>query len=532
MPDLEYDVAISGYGPTGLVCASLLARQGHRVCVFERWPSLYGQPRIATIDAESARILQAACDVDKALANATARERYLLCNGRGDILVDHDWGREDPSGFPHRISVHQPDIEDALDAAVRAAGAVVRQGHEVMGLKQVPGGVEITVRPTQAGNGEVATVAARYLIGADGARSTTRALLGIERESWPFRNAWLTVDVRRKRKLHDFLGVSPDGRIAAIFGVPDGKSHSVIPLGRDVLRFTFEIAPDVDRTAPELSELASTSLQEVYDLGEDDVEIIREAVHVFEGKLANRWRDRNVFLAGDAAHSMTPFMGQGGCSGLRDAANLSWKLDLVLKGLAPETILDTYEAERKPHTRVYVDGSDRLGAMIFTRDPAAAAERDRRYLEGGPQPYPDPPRIETGIVHGGEKESPAAPVGMVGPQGRVRWQGLEGRFEDIFGARFQILCLGRSPNEILREDQRAGLDELGAVTVGISAGARGGLVQDLDGTYARFLAQYGARGLILRPDFVVHSVAKSDEALAGHVDALLRQVTGRGKREK
>lgn len=495
--------------------------------MFERWPSLYGQPRIATIDGESARILQAACDVDKALGNSTARERYLLCNGRGDILVDHDWGQEDPSGFPYRISVHQPDIEDALDAAVRSAGAIVRQGWEVVGLTQVAGVVEVVARPTPDGDdhaGEAVTTTARYLIGADGARSTTRTLLGIERESWPFRNAWFTVDVRRLRQLPDFHGVSPDGRIAAIFGVPEGKSHSVIPLGRDVLRFTFEVDPDTDRSILEPQNVAYRFLREVYGLGTDDVEVFRQALHVFEGKLADRWRAGNVILAGDAAHSMTPFMGQGGCSGFRDAVNLSWKLDLVLKGLAPETLLDSYEEERKPHTRTYVEGSDRLGAMIFTRDPIAAAERDRRYLEGDPPPPPAIPRIETGIVHRGATGIPAPPVGTVGPQGRIRWQGREGFFDSLFGWGFQVLFLGQSPDAFLRQDQRASLASLRAVTAGIVAEASGSLVQDLDGVYARFLARHAARGVILRPDFVIHSIAASEAEMMQRVDVLLGQI--------
>jgi 3-(3-hydroxy-phenyl)propionate hydroxylase len=530
MPLPMYDVVIVGYGPTGLVCSSLLARQGHRVCAFERWPSLYGQPRIATIDGESARILQAACDVDEALKNATARDLYLLCNGKGDILVEHDWGRDDPSGFPFRISVHQPDIESALDTSARAAGATVQQGWEVRQIRQGDGMIEVSAQPPNASEGLSAkskTVTARYLIGADGGRSATRSCLGIDQEVWPFRNAWFTVDVVRRRELPNFLGVSPDGRIAVIFGVPGGGSHSVIPLGRDVLRFNFEIDPDVDRTSMTPIDVAHRHLQDTYGLGVDDVEVIRQAVHVFSGRLATRWRKGNVFLAGDAAHAMTPFMGQGGCSALRDAVNLSWKLDLVLQGIAPDSLLDTYETERKPHARVYVDGSDKLGAMVFTRDPAAAAARDRLYLEGRPPAPPSEPRIETGLLHLGVGGTPVPPAGIVGPQGRVQWRGQVGRFDDVAGWGFQVLFLGRAPHEFLRPGQLAVLKRLRAVTAGIGVEpSDSSLVQDIDGVYARFFENHRINGMILRPDFVIHSGATSEAQMSERVDELISQLTG------
>ena len=120
MSHSPYDIAISGYGPTGLAAASLLAQRGHSVCVFERWPTLYGQPRIATIDGESARIIQAAGDAEFAFRNSAPRPRYLLANGEGKLLVDFDWSGDHVCGHPYRISLHQPDIEDAMDARARS----------------------------------------------------------------------------------------------------------------------------------------------------------------------------------------------------------------------------------------------------------------------------------------------------------------------------------------------------------------------------------------------------------------------------
>jgi|SRR5882672_3621255 len=481
------DVAICGYGPTGMAAAALLARRGHSVGVFERWPTLYGLPRMATIDGESARILQAACDIDAALRNSLPRKRYLFANQDGEVLIDHQWDKPHVCGFPFRISLHQPDVEDAMDAAARARGAEIHQGCEVTGVSQLGDRVVLEVQGKQ--------VEARYLIGADGARSTVRGALGIESDTWPTRNAWLTFDATRKRELPNFFGVSPDGRVAAIFCAPQGRSHSIIPLGREHLRFNFETDPDTRHDGRLDRELAYRKLEEIYGIGEGDVEVYRQAVYPFEGRLAQTWRKGRAFLTGDAAHVMTPFLGQGGCSALRDAINLTWKLDLVLRGLAPDALLDTYEAERKPHVRVHIEGSDRAGALAFVADPAAAAERDRRLRESQP-PAPAEPVLVSEILD----SHPLA--GTLGPQAVVRHSGREGRFDDLFGWGFQLLGWQQDPSAALDAAQRAFLKHLGTTVAAISA------QNDVTGAYERFFRDHDVRVVLVRPDFVVFGAGK------------------------
>jgi hypothetical protein len=245
---------------------------------------------------------------------------------------------------------------------------------------------------------------------------------------------------------------------------------------------------------------------------------------VFEGKLAKHWRAGRIFIGGDAAHAMTPFMGQGGCSSLRDAVNLSWKLDLVLRGIAKDALLDTYESERKPHARFYVDGSDKLGALAFIDDPDEAAQRDRRYIGQTAVPSLPDPKIESGIIHLDARGKPVAPAGEVGPQGRVRWKGSEGLFDDLFGWGFQILWRGASPETILGEAQLAKLKSLHCAMAGFASDGSNACVQDVDGAYARFFEAHQVNGLIVRPDFVVHSGAKSIEDLRARVDDLIAQV--------
>ena len=487
---MVYDVALSGYGPTGLAAASLLARRGHRVCVFERWPSLYGLPRMATIDGESARILQAAADIDAALRHSVPRKRYLFANEKGEILIDHDWDKPHVCGFPFRISLHQPDIEDAMDAAARQRGAEINQGWEVCGLTQTAKFATVTAR--ERASGSERTVQAKYVIGADGARSAIRETLGIRREAWPVRNAWLSFDATRKRTLPNFFGVSPDGRVAAVFCAPEGRSHSIIPLGLDHVRFNFQIDPDTPHDGSLDRGLAYRWLRKVYGIGEEDVDVYRQAVYPFEGKLAETWRVGRTFLAGDAAHLMTPFLGQGGCSGLRDAINLAWKLDLVLRGLAGDRLLDTYETERKPHARAYIEGSDKIAALAFTS------------YRGG--------------------EPPAPQADQLGPQGVVRYQGREGRFDDVVGWGFQLLGWDCNPAAHVRADQLAFLQRIGTVICGISDRQIEGFAFDAAGTYQRFFSEHRIRALLVRPDFVVFGTVQSEQDLPGLVDALSRQM--------
>lgn len=525
----DFDVIVSGYGPTGQAAASLLARLGHKVCAFEKHPTLYGLPRLCTIDGESARIVQAAGDIDYALRDSNPNRRYMLVNKDDKVLIDFDWSEDHICGFPLRISMHQPDIEEAMDQTARERGVDVRTGMEVVAIDQDDDGVTVTarerLRKTEDGwkLGKEQKVTAKYLIGADGARSAVRELSGFEMEDRGFSSAWLSVDATRKRKLPTVQG-SEDLRLSIVTMAPEGHARAFIPVGYNRLRFEFWVDPESEHQEKLNPEVGYEAIGRYYGLTRDDVEIYRTVIYPFVSRLATKWRDRRVFIAGDAAHLMTPFLGQGACSGLRDAITLSWKLDLVLRDVSGDSLLDTYEEERKPHVLQHVIGSSELGKAALELDPEIAAARDEVMLRGeGPPPPPDP-TLTTGILHRDENGEVQLPVGDVGPQGVVNYQGTSGRFDDVIGWGFQLILRDRDPNELLRDSQRELLDQIHCHAVGIGPAEADGVVEDAEGSYARFFDQHEIEGVLLRPDFFVFGVLNSADDLSALVDDLASQL--------
>jgi 3-(3-hydroxy-phenyl)propionate hydroxylase len=506
----DADVAVVGYGPTGLVAASLLGRMGHRIVVVERHPSLYGLPRLTHIDGEAARIVQAAGDVDVALRDAQALDSFRYLSAEGDVLVDLPWAGES-CGHPAHISMHQPDIEDAIDARVREFPNVTRlAGWLATDLRVLDDEVVLTAAQTRGSRR--LEVRARYLLGADGAHSFVRAALGIGLLDFGVDERWLNIDTRTRRPLPERFDYT------MVFCDP-ARPHMFMPIGRKRQRFEFSALPGEEQDALERPERAWQWLEETHGLGPDDVEIIRQVLYPIKAKVAETWSSGGrAFLLGDAAHTMPPTMGQGACSGMRDAITIAWKLDLVLRGQATEELLATYEAERRPHAEAVVEGSIQLGEVAYTTDTEKAAARDATFRSGSIPPPPPFPVITAGVVRTGDDGTPAMPAGTLAPQGVVSApDGRTGRFDDVFGTGFTVVT--RTPTrQLLDGDQEAFLDAIGATVHTLAEGEPRSFADDA-GTYARYLDEVGADVVVTRPDFVVFGACA-----AADVGALLAQL--------
>ena len=214
---------------------------------------------------------------------------------------------------------------------------------------------------------------------------------------------------------------------------------------------------------------------------------------------------------------MMPYMGQGACSGMRDGINLAWKLDLVLSGRASPALLDSYEAERRPHAQKIMEMSLFLGQVTNEEDPQKAAARDEAFRTRSMPPMPPFPKLEDGVLHREADGSLKACTGMPGPQARVRCGTSEGRLDDMVGRGF-LLVAREDPMRVLGPGQRAFLERLGCRTVVLERTA--GAVTELDGEISGFMAEHGIQAYIGRPDFIVFGAVQRMAELAALVDEL------------
>ncbi|MEV4420736.1 bifunctional 3-(3-hydroxy-phenyl)propionate/3-hydroxycinnamic acid hydroxylase [Patulibacter sp. NPDC049589] len=521
--DNHYDVVVVGYGLAGEAAASLLARLGHKVVVFERWPSLYGLPRTISTDGEGSRIIDKAGDVEHALEGSSKIRSYEIVDADHNRIVGRTWDDENVCGFYNRTSFYQPNVEEAMDRGARTHGAEINQGWEVTSIVQDDDGVTVEVVEHE-GVGEAPivdpqrrTVTASYVIGADGARSSVRAGVPTDWTYYDYRDAWLSVDVRRKHALERF---DPSASLQIIS--PERVVAS-IPIGQERIRFEFLLGGEPEEHQDLTEEAGYRFLEEAFGVTRADVEIYRQVVYPFEGRMAQQWRHGRIFLAGDAAHLMPPFVGMGAVSAFRDAINLAWKLDLVIRGISGDGLLDTYQQERWPHVESYIQLGVAIGKMCAITDPAAAEARNEAMRDGGSEQPPDPEydlgvlQMEDGVV--------ARPAGLREPQGVVRRGAEEGRFDDVVGPwGFSLVVRDADATALLSDEQRAFLGTIGCKIVELSrdAGSKAWIEQDDD--YEKYFSEHGIIGYLSRPDFRLFAGIRALDDLPGIVDDLREQL--------
>jgi 2-polyprenyl-6-methoxyphenol hydroxylase-like FAD-dependent oxidoreductase len=482
--DVDVDVAIVGAGPVGLVLAILLGQLGRSVEVLEQWPSPYPLPRAVHFDHEVGRILQS-CGIGEVLRDlAEPADSYEWRNATGTTLLRFGRAGAAKSGWPFSSMFCQPELEALLrDRAASLPTVEVRYGVRVDDLVQHHDHVEVGDRT------------ARYLVGCDGANSTVRSLLDIGVEDRGFHYDWLIVDLR----LHEPRSFDPPNLqicdparpTTAVSGGPGRRRW-------EFMRLPGERLEDLNDAARAWQLLAP------WDVHPGNATLERHAVYTFQARVAERWQVERAFLAGDAAHQMPPFAGQGMCAGIRDAANLAWKLDLVLDGRATPDLLATYDEERRPSASAAVDFSIELGKVICVADPAEAAARDQAMADGydgTAGDAPDPPGIPSGLIADGSPHR-----GELFPQLLVdgRW------LDDVHGAGWRLVTA----------DPAAGsIDE----ARGSWFTSLGGAVVVVDG--ATWFDAHGARWALQRPDFHLFGTATDAAGAAALLDDLQRRLT-------
>jgi len=524
----HYDVVQIGYGPVGQTFAALLGKHGYKIGVFERELERYPFARAGHVDDEIMRIFQGIGAADEIEARAIPIPSYEFMNASGERLLHIDWSEASPSGWKSHYLFYQPYLEDALIRSGEKSGTVtVHRGWEAVELVQHADHVQITLAEGRkrdgkwVAGGRTRTVTASYVIGADGANSFVRQACELNRDDLGFSAEWLVVDLRPHQ---------PDADI----GLPDAAQicNPMRPAslfrwgGREHSRGEFMLLPG--ETAEQMQDPATVwKLFAPYGVGPDNVDIVRRAVYRFRGLLTESFRNNRVLLMGDSAHLMPPFLGQGACAGIRDAQNLAWKLDLVLRGLASSELLDTYTPERKPHVEAIIRNSIALGQIVCVSDPEIAAKRDQAFLSGMVPPPPPFPGLTNGILHRSPSGKVEDPVGQLAVQGRVRHRGVARRFDDVFGPGWMLLSRKANPLRSLSDDQRAYLDALGVRAVYVTRGAlpeADDIAMDYDLTYTKWFSELGVEAVLVRPDFYIYGTASTLADLSDLVDGLARQV--------
>ncbi len=354
--DTETEVLVVGFGPVGATIGNLLGRYGIRTLAIDSATRIFPQPRAIALDNEALRILQAAGLPEGAFKTIAIPEVRYRSPYVGQLARLETAGCLD--GHPKLVTFYQPELESALRSRIREyPNVTVALGVELVDFIEEADGVRARLRHN---DGAERTVHARYLIGADGSKSRVRKALDVEFDGQTYTEDWLIVDAKLASSSLDHIEFWCDPRRPA--------PHMPAPGGRQ--RWEFMLHPGESAQEMERPEKVRELLSPWGS--PDDMEIERTAVYRFHARTVERFQKGQVFLAGDAAHITPPFVGQGLVAGLRDAANLCWKLAWVLRGRASASILETYDEERRPHAKAMIALARLAGRLIMPTSRAQA----------------------------------------------------------------------------------------------------------------------------------------------------------------
>lgn len=506
----HYDVAIIGYGPVGVTAANLLGARGLKVLVAERDADIYARARAISTDEDVLRIWQRIGLADRLVADMLTGNEIDFVDAAGRRFLSFA-PRTRGNGHPTQAFIYQPALERVLRGGVERFPQVeVRLNTEVTRIDQNDAGVELELH--DRGDGSVRLERASYVIAADGGSSRTRARLGIGFEGRTYEDRWVVIDTK---VMHEWPECN---RLRFHCNPLRPAVDCPTPLGHH--RWEFPVLPGDDEDEL-ITDQAVWRLLAAQGVGPDQVEILRAVVYSHHVRFADRWRVGRIFLAGDAAHVMPPWIGQGMASGVRDVNNLVWKLTAVLQGKLPETALDSYEAERMPHVRAVTRAAVFFGRVITERRRAVTMLRDPLfrvamrtplvgdYLRSGrwmPEiSYP------TGFLS--QRRSPASVVGTMMPQPWVQdADGARTRLDDAFGQGWVVLHDRSSSTSITGTPWPADLQVMQVLPPATDPAP--GAIVDVDGVLRAWFCKHRLRAVLIRPDGIIYSAQSAENALA------------------
>ena len=491
-----FDIAIIGYGPAGATLANLLGQYGLSVLVLERDAEIYPLPRAIHFDGEVMRVFETAGlrrEVE-AISRPGLKGMYFNNAAGETLLIRAGTSERGPHGCANNHYFHQPELEVVLREGLHRYPQVqVRTRHEVTSIEDSSEHATLQVKDLHSSR--TYSVQARYIVGCDGARSMVRKAIGTTMVDLGLHQPWLVFDVRLKTDV-------PALPVHTVQHCDPARPMTYCNVTGNRRRWEIMLMPGDD---PEQLVQPETLWKLVSKwVTPEQADIERAVIYTFHSVIAEGWRKGRLLLAGDAAHQTPPFLGQGMCAAIRDASNLAWKLEAVLRGRADPALLDSYESERSPHVHAFIELAVKLGDIIQTTDPQAARERDARFKAGQPEIFHFPaPRLGPGIWQGEQ-----ASVAQVFPQPRL----ADGRLLDAaLGLNFAVIgdaaLLDSVSDDTLERWQAQGVVTLPAREPELQA----------------WLQQHGVRAVMLRPDRYIMGVAQSGSDLDS-ISALLPAV--------
>lgn len=490
-----YDVAVVGFGPSGAVAAGLLGGYGLSTYVCDRSREVYDKPRAIALDHEILRVFQQLGVVDRVAPFMEPFTDSCYYGVDGQLIRRMSTVAPPyPLGYVPSIVFTQPPVEGILRAHAQSLPAVrVELGVTLTALARDDDGVTLS---TVSEDGTTQQVRARYVIACDGASSTARQLAGIELEDLGFDQPWLVIDVKVNEAS---LKKLPQESVQ--YCEPERPSSFIMGPGNH-RRWEISINPGED--PKQVATPAGTWKLLSRWITPDDAVLWRQASYRFHALVAKEWRAGRVFVAGDAAHQQPPFLGQGMCQGVRDVANLAWKLAAVLQGRAKDSLLDTYGIERKGHVTALTTFIKQVGRLIGERDVAAARARDAHLLEqcGGsvkPTPRQDvQPALAAGLI----ATAAHAARGTLFPQPWLARGGDRVRMDEMVGTGWRLVT-----------DGTLALPPADELPPGCKVLQLGTECTETEGVVAAWFARHQCNAALVRPDHYVYGVAADEQQL-------------------
>jgi 3-(3-hydroxy-phenyl)propionate hydroxylase len=500
LPDFV-PVIVIGAGPTGMTAATMLAQQGISCLLLDRHESVYPLPRAVHADDEIYRILTRVGVGDEFAAHRRAGLGLRLLDTDMRVLAELKRSPQpSANGYPQMNMFDQPELEAMMRANLKRYPQVTFRGNvEVTSVTQNrPGRVRVSFLDRVRGGEQ--SVEASYVLGCDGANSTVRAAIGAHMYGLSFQQDWVVIDVDTDAELDQWEGCH---QLCST-----ERAGTYMRVGPTRYRWEFQLKNgETAADYQKLTDIEPLIKPWLGDTPAEQLRLVRVTAYTFRAKVASNWRDRNVFILGDAAHLTPPFVGQGMAAGLRDALNVTWKLAGVLGKSFPESVLDTYEQERKAHAAAMIMMAVSVGAAMTGGGALGDLVRRAVFPKLGNMRLPGTRTSAADGVAPGLRRSalvvksrtPGQLAGSLCPN-PVLSDGLH--FDQVVGNRFALVTA--TP---LTATQQKQLDSRGAFVVSVAE----------DSVLGRWLKQGRATAAIVRPDGAVMRAGRNGQAL---VDAV------------